>query len=57
MFIADSDATSHMVNSEEDMTNLKDSETGVTVGDSRTIIRKTMAIGTIIRDMTENFIV
>ena len=35
--IADSGATSHMVNLEENMTNLKDSKTRVTVGDSRII--------------------
>ena len=39
-FIADSGATSHMVNSEENMTNLKDTETRVTIGDSRTFICK-----------------
>ena len=39
MFIADSGVMSHMVNSEENITNLKDSETRVTVGDSRTIAR------------------
>ena len=35
--IVDSSATSHMINSEENMTNLKNTETRVTVGDSRTL--------------------
>ena len=39
-FIADSGATSHMVNSEEKITNLKNVETQVTVGDSITITRE-----------------
>ena len=33
----DSGATSHMIISEENMTNLKESKTRVTVGDSKTI--------------------
>ena len=37
--IADSVATSHMVNSEENMTNLKNDETRVTIGDIRNITR------------------
>ena len=36
-FITDSSAIPHVVNSEEKMTNLKDVETPVTAGDSRTI--------------------
>ena len=36
-FIADSGAMSHMVNLEENMTNFRDAETQVTVGDSRNI--------------------
>ena len=40
IFIADSGATAHMVNSEENMTNLKDAKTRVTIGNSRIIIRK-----------------
>ena len=39
-FIEYSSATSHMVNSEENMTNLKNSKTRVTIRDSRTLIRK-----------------
>ena len=34
-FIADSGATSHILNLEENMKNLKDAKTQVTVGDSR----------------------
>ena len=36
-FVADSDATSHMVNFEENMANLKDAKTRVTVGDIITL--------------------
>ena len=36
-FIADSGTTSHKVNLEENMTNLRDSETRFTVGESRTL--------------------
>ena len=36
-FILDSGATSHMVNTEENITNLTIAETRVTVGDSRTL--------------------
>ena len=36
-FIADSGTPSLMVNPEENMTNLKDAKTRVTVGDSRTL--------------------
>ena len=39
-FIMDSSAMSHMVNSEENITNLKDAKTRVTVGDSRTLTKK-----------------
>ena len=39
-FIVDSGATSHMVNSEENMTNLRDAETRVTIGDTRTLTGK-----------------
>ena len=38
-FIKYSGAMSHMVKSEEIMTNLKDVETRVTIGDIRTLIR------------------
>ena len=38
-FIADSGATPNMVNTDEKTTNLKKSETGVTVGDSDILIR------------------
>ena len=37
MYIVDSGATSHMVKSEENMTNLKDAKTRVTVGYIRTL--------------------
>ena len=40
-FIADSGAISHMVNSEENMANLNNSETQVTVGDSINLTGKT----------------
>ena len=46
-----------MVNSEKNMTNLKDAKTRNTVGDSRTLPGENMAIGTSSRDMTENYIV
>ena len=39
----DSGVTSHIVNLEETMTNLKDVETRVTVGYSRTLTRKKLA--------------
>ena len=39
IFIAYFGATSHMVNSEENMTNLKNAKTRVTVGDCRILIR------------------
>ena len=39
-FIEDSGATSQMVNSEGNMTNLKDIETRFTIGDSRTLTKK-----------------
>ena len=39
MFIVDSGATSHMVNLEENMTNLKNAKTRVTVRDCKTITR------------------
>ena len=38
-FIADSGATSHMLNPEENTKNRKDKETQVTLGDSRTLTR------------------
>ena len=40
IFIADSGAMSHMVNSEENITNLKNAETRVTVGDRKTLTEK-----------------
>ena len=46
-----------MVNSEEKMTNLKNSETRVTIGDSRTLTRKNVVIGTATINETENSIV
>ena len=55
-FITDSGATSYIVNLEENMTNLKDAETQVTIGDSRTITKKNVVIGTAIRDVKENSI-
>ena len=46
-----------MVKLRENMTNLMDAKTRVTVGDSRTLTGKNVVIGTAIRDVTENFIV
>ena len=46
-----------MAKPEENMANLKNAKTRVTVGDSRIINGKNMVIGTAIRDMTENSIV
>ena len=40
IFIADYVDTSHMLNSEYHMTNLKDTETKVTVGDHRNLTEK-----------------
>ena len=40
IFIADSGATSHMVNLENNMTNLKDTETKVTIGDCKNLTGK-----------------
>ena len=45
-----------MVNSEENMTNLKDAETRVTVGDSRALTGENVAIYIAIRDVTEKSI-
>ena len=45
-----------MVNSEENMTNFKEAKTQVTVGYSRTLTEKNVAIGTAIIDGTENSI-
>ena len=45
-----------MVNSEENMTNLKDAETRFTVGDSRTLTRKNVVIGTADREVMGNYI-
>ena len=39
IFIMDSGATSHLINSEENMTNHKDSEILSTKGDSRTLTK------------------
>ena len=47
---------SHMVKLEENMTNLKDAEARVTVGDSKTLTRENVAIGMAIIDVTENYI-
>ena len=55
-FIVDSGAMSHMVNSEEKTTKLKDTKIKVTIGDSRTLTRKNLVIGTDIREVIENFI-
>ena len=46
-----------MVNSEENIKNLKDAETRVTIGDSRTLTRKNVVIGTATINETENSIV
>ena len=54
-FIADSGVTSHMVHPEYNMTNLKDSETRVSVGDSRTETGENVDIGTAIRGVTEKY--
>ena len=40
MFITDSGATPHMVNLEENMTNLKDNETKFPIGDRKTLTKK-----------------
>ena len=48
-------ATIYTVNSEENMKKLKDAETRVTVGDSRILTRKNVAIGTAGRDVIENY--
>ena len=45
-----------MVNLEENMMNLKYSESRVTVRDSRTLTRENVAIDMAIRDMTEESI-
>ena len=55
--IADSGAISHMVKLEENMINLKDSETRVIIEDSRTLTGTKMAIGMAIRDVKEKSIV
>ena len=47
----DSVATSHIIKSEENMMNLKDAETQVIVGDSRTLTGGGMMIGVAIRDV------
>ena len=51
-FIADSGATPHMVNSEENMTNLNNAETQVAVRDRRTLTGVNVEIGMATRDMT-----
>ena len=51
------DVISHMVNSEDNMTNLNNAETGVTIGDSRTFTGKNVVIGTSIINVTENSII
>ena len=40
IFIMDSGATSQMVNLEDNMTNLKETETKVTIGDRKNLTRK-----------------
>ena len=57
IFITDYGATSHMLNSEDNMTNLNNAETGVTIGDSRTFTGKNVVIGTSIINVTENSII
>ena len=54
IFIVDSGAISHMVNLEENMTNLYNFETRVTIGDSITLTGTNLEIGIAIRDMVEN---
>ena len=49
-------ATSHMVKLEGNMTKLKYSKTLVTVGDSITLTWENVAIGTAIRDLTEEYL-
>ena len=56
IFIVDYVSRSHMVNSEENMTNLKNSETRFIIGDIRTLTGKNLAIVTATRDMMENYI-
>ena len=53
-FIAASSATFHMVKLEYNMTNLKDTKTRVTLGDSIPIISKNVAIGRAIIKKMEN---
>ena len=50
----DSGATAHMVKTEENMMNLKNSEIKFTVGDIRTLAGGNVAIGTAIRDGMKN---
>ena len=50
-FIVDSVATSHIIKLEENMMNLKDAETQVIVGYSRTLTGGGMMIGVAIRDV------
>ena len=54
--IVDSGATSHLVNLEKNMTNLKNAKTRVNVGGSKTLTGENVKISTDIRDMTRNFI-
>ena len=54
--VADSGATSHMVKLEGNMKKLKHAKTQVTLGDSVTLTRKKLAIGTVGRDVTKNYI-
>ena len=54
--IEDSVATSHMVNSEENMMNLKNDETRITIGDIINLTRENVSIGTDTRDVTEKSI-
>ena len=51
-FIVDSVAMSHMVTMEENKTNLRDTETQVTIGDSRVLTVKNVVIVMAIRNMT-----
>ena len=55
-FITDYSATSHVVTTEENITNLCNAETQFTVGDSGTLTGKNLAIGMNTRNVTDNSI-
>ena len=52
MFIAHSGATSHMVNSEENTTNIKDAKTELAIGYCKTLTEKNVVTGMAGRNVT-----